>query len=90
MSATYRELSEDTKTDKIWDKCVFYCTEKNLRRLSIFLLISLSNGFPNNVLCCLAVCCHSTAGICNRVCGGGAGLHLQGKGNHCVIGLQKF
>lgn len=44
----------------------------------------------DNVFVVISVCRHSSAGICNRVCGGGPGLHLQGKGKHCLDVLILF
>lgn len=49
----------------------------------------LSSGPLHNVSVVISVCCHSSAGICNRVCGGGAWLHIQGKGKHCLIALNE-
>lgn len=39
---------------------------------------------------CFSVCCHTPAGICNRVRGGGARLHIQSKGKHCFAGRVLF
>lgn len=55
----------------------------------IVLFFTHLTGAPlNNVSVVISVCCHSPAGICNRVCGGGAWLHIQGKGKHCLIALN--
>lgn len=78
-------LGNTVKTENS-ERCSFNGTEKSLsmsKNRFIFTSAPL-----NNVSVVISVCCHSPAGICNRVCGGGAWLHIQGKGKHCLIALN--